>query len=389
MQQKTGIFSLILFAIVMVLANACKKDNNSTGNNTPTADPLAALNLPATPYEYANINLPNYLQTPNINGQINTPANNTITNWGTTLGRVLFYDKILSVNNTIACASCHKQELAFSDNEKLSKGFAGGLTGRNSMSLINAKFYPNGRFFWDERAATLEIQTLTPVQDHVEMGLTLDTLVARLKSKPHYPVLFKNAFGNDSITSNRVALALSQFVRSIVSYQSKYDTGRAQLAPGVNPGITAFANFSVEENRGKEIFFSPQAACVTCHGTETFTAPKPENNGLESTIIDKGVGGVTNRNGDAGKFKVSSLRNIELTGPYMHDGRFATLDEVIEHYSTGIMDNANLPPQLRTPAGQPKQLNLTTQDKAALVAFLKTLTDKKIIADTRFSNPFK
>jgi cytochrome c peroxidase len=202
--------------------------------------------------------------------------------------------------------------------------------------------------------------------------------------------LFKNAFGDNVITSDKVALALSQFVRSIVSYQSKYDTGRAQIAPGVNPGITPFSNFTTAENRGKEIFFSPQAACASCHGTETFTAPRAENNGLESVIVDKGVGGITNNSADIGKFKVTTLRNVEFTAPYMHDGRFATLDEVIEHYSTGIMNNANLPPQLKVPVtNQPKQLNLTAQDKTALVAFLKTLTDRKVITDVRFSNPFK
>lgn len=376
----------ILVSFLLSSLISCRKDSSTP---TPVVDPLAALNLPSSPFNYANQPLPGYYLSPNIIGQDNTPVNNSVTDWGATLGRVLFYDKMLSINNSIACASCHKQEFAFSDNAALSTGFAGGHTGRNSMSLINAKYYPNGRFFWDQRAASLEIQTLMPVQDGVEMGMRLDTLVNRLNNTPHYPVLFQRAFGNGTIDNDRISKALAQFVRSIISYQSKFDAGRQQIPPGQDPILTPYINFTQQENQGKQLFFSPLTACNSCHGTETFTTPNDRNNGIENPSIDRGVGGFTNIPLQVGNFKIPSLRNIELTGPYMHDGRLNTLDQVIEHYDSGVQPNPNLAPQLRNPNGTPKRLNLTTNDKAALIAFLKTLTDRNITADVKFANPFK
>jgi cytochrome c peroxidase len=348
------------------------------------------LNLPATPFNYANIVQPAYLTAPNIQGHVNTPANNAITDNGATLGRVLFYDKNLSFNNTISCASCHKQANAFSDPVALSSGFNGGLTGRNSMGLTDAKYYPNGSFFWDQRAASLEIQTLTPIQDHTEMGMTLTGLETKLKTLAYYPSLFTKAFGNSTITSDKVSLALSQYVRSIVSYQSKYDAGRQTFPAGPPPAPnTPFPNFTAEENRGKDIFLSAQGGCAACHGTETFTAAQEKNNGLDLTTVDRGFGAVSNNTANDALFKVTSLRNVELTAPYMHDGRFTTLEQVVEHYSTGVQNHPNLSPQLKLPNGQPRLLNLTAQDKAALVAFLKTLTDRTVTTDEKYSNPFK
>lgn len=384
--------SKTFFVIIFIVSTislysfySCKK--NSVADDSATA--LAALNLPSTPYNYANQPLPAFLTNPGIAGQNNTPANNPTTDWGATLGRVIFYDKIVSINNTIACASCHQQQFGFSDNKTFSNGFAGGLTARNSMCLINAKYYPDGKFFWDERANSLEAQTLMPIQNSVEMGMTLDTLVARMKTKTHYPYLFTKAFGDATINSDRISKALAQFVRSIISYRSKFDVGRAQITPPADPVQTPYPNFTADENLGKQLFFSPQLACAACHGTETFTAPTPKNNGLENPSIDKGVGGITNIPNQVGEFKVTSLKNIELTAPYMHDGRFATLEQVIEHYNSGIQPNPNLAPQLKTPNGTPKQLNLTAQQKSALVAFLKTLTDNALTTDVKFSNPFK
>jgi cytochrome c peroxidase len=376
-----------LFATLFFFLLACKK--NYPG--VTQADPVAAyLNLPASPLNYSNTALPAYLLSPPIQGQVNTPTTNPITDWGATLGRVLFYDKNLSKNLTLSCASCHKQPNAFSDFEKLSKGFDGGLTGRNSMSLINAVYYPNGRFFWDQRASTLEQQVLTPIQDLVEMGITIDTLVKRVQSLPYYPSLFTKAFGTPAINSDLISKSLSQFVRSIVSYQSKYDQGRQTFpATPAPPPNAPFPNFTAQENRGKEIFLAPQNACAACHGTETFTAPDVRNNGIDALNIDLGFGAVSKSPADYGLFKVSSLRNVELTAPYMHDGRFNTLEEVVEHYNTGIKNNPNLSEQLRLPGGQPKVLNLTIADKAALVVFLKTLTDRNVTSDIKFSNPFK
>jgi cytochrome c peroxidase len=370
--------------------SACKKNKEVTvALPISTEDPLAALNLPATAFNYANPIVPAFLNAPNIIAQINTPVDNAITDWGATLGRVLFYDKVLSINNTIACASCHKQQNGFSDDVVLSKGFNNGSTARHSMSIINAKYYLNGRFFWDERATTLEQQVLQPIQDGVEMGMRLDTLVNRLTKTKHYPYLFTKAFGTETINTERLAKALAQFVRSVVSYNSKFDTGLALQPPPGNPNLN-FSNYTASENRGKAIFFGPQAACASCHGTQTFTAPRSENNGLESVIIDRGVGAITNNAADNGKFKVPSLKSIELTAPYMHDGRFATLEQVIEHYNSGVQINPNLPSQLRNPPPVlgAKRLNLTQQDKDDLLAFLKTLTDKAISTDVKFASPF-
>ncbi len=379
----TGLSALFIFM-------ACKKDNADTNDPAPVDPVAAALNLPAIPFNYASIVQPAYLSGPNITGQINTPANNPITDNGATLGRVLFYDKNLSLNNTISCASCHKQANAFSDPVAKSAGFNGGLTGRNSMTLINAKYYPNGSFFWDQRAATLEDQTLIPIQDLVEMGMTLPQLEVKLRNLAYYPPLFSKAFGDNTITSNRIALAISQFIRSIVSFQSKYDAGRSTYpaAPAPPPNAT-FPNFTAQENRGKEIFLSPQNACAACHGSETFTAPQEKNNGLDMATVDRGFGAVANNTALDATFKVTTLRNVELTAPYMHDGRFATLEQVVEHYNSGVRNHPNLSPQLRLPNGQPRQLNLTIQDKAALVAFLKTLTDTNLTTDVKYSNPFK
>jgi cytochrome c peroxidase len=384
--------SFAVAMLVLLIFIACKKDN-STGGSTPVTpvDPVAAvLNLPSTPFNYANPAMPGYLTSPPIQGQINTPANNPITDNGATLGRVLYYDKNLSVNNTIACASCHKQAFGFSDPVVKSKGFNGGLTGRHSITLINGMYYRNGRFFWDQRAATLEDQVLMPIQDAVEMGMTLTSLETKLKTLTYYPPLFTKAFGDATITSDRISKALAQFVRSIVSYQSKYDAGRSTFPIAPEPPPNApFPNFTVQENRGKELFLSPQTACAACHGSETFTAPQEKNNGLDLTTIDRGFGAVVNNTALDATFKVGSLRNVELTAPYMHDGRFATLEEVIEHYSSGVKNHPNLSPQLKLPNGQPRLANLSPQDKVALVAFLKTLTDLSVTTDVKYSSPFK
>ena len=383
---KTKTCLTIFLSMCVIVFIACKKNIDST----PPDPVTAALNLPETPFNYANPAMPAFLNAPPVAGQINTPPANPITDLGATLGRVLFYDKNLSKNKTVSCASCHVQANSFSDPLRLSRGFAGGSTGRHSMSLINAKYYPNGRFFWDQRAVTLEDQVLRPIQDLVEMGVTPDTLVQRVQSLPFYQVLFTKAFGSSTINTNLISRALSQFVRSIVSYQSKYDAGRSTISSIQPPPPNApFPNFTAEENRGKEIFLSPIGGCAPCHGSETFTAPQEKNNGLDLVTVDRGFGAVLNTPGLDATFKVGSLRNIQLTAPYMHDGRFNTLEEVVEHYNSGVKNHPNLSPQLRALNGQPRLLNLSAADKAALVAFLKTLTDMSVTTDAKYSNPFK
>ncbi len=241
---------------------------------TLTSTLESALNLSAAAANYAVIPLPPHLLVQVITGQNNTPVTNPTTNPGAELGRVLFYDKRLSLNQTISCSSCHQAEHGFSDPDRLSTGFAGGLTDRNSMGLTSARYYPRGRFFWDERATTLEDQVLQPIQNSVEMGMTLPALTARLSVEPFYADLFQRAFGDAAVTSNRISLALAQFVRSIVSYQSKYDQG----VP-VN-----FNNFTPQERLGRQVFLGQvgSATCTNCHGTDNFVPNNVFNNGLEN-----------------------------------------------------------------------------------------------------------
>ena len=240
---------IIIFLILTFGLISCSDDDNYV----PIEN--SVINLPEEPFDYINLNLPSHFTNnvagqplpTSINGVDNTPNDNPITNEGATLGRVLFYDKSLSANGTIACASCHKQDKGFSDDAVLSVGFDGGLTGRHSMTLINSRFYQRGRFFWDERANTLEEQVLQPFQDPVEMGMTLEQVVSAVQEQDFYPELFESAFDSQEINSDRISKALSQFVRSIVSHSSKYDEGRAiSASPGAN-----FTNFTDEENLGK------------------------------------------------------------------------------------------------------------------------------------------
>jgi cytochrome c peroxidase len=350
-----------------------------------TAD--ATLDLPATPYNYANPVLPAHLLTQAIRAQDNETADNRVTDAGATLGRVLFYDKRVSANQTISCSSCHQAEHGFSDPAQFSTGFEGGLTGRNSMGLTNSRYYLRGSYFWDERADTLEDQTLLPIQNHVEMGMTLDVLTQKVALEPYYASLFIDAFGDSTITSDRISKALSQFVRSIISTNSKYDQG----VP------LGFSNFTAQETQGRQIFTGPTGGCAACHGSDNFVPGNAVfNNGLENPYVDKGLGEISGLTSEEGLFKVPSLRNIELTAPYMHDGRFATLEQVVDFYNAAVVDHPNLSPQLRqlpgpqgSPPPQPRRLNLTNTEKAALVAFLKTLTDRAITTDPKWSDPFR
>ncbi len=339
------------------------------------------LNLPGTPHNYSNITLPDHLLTAEVSDKDNTPANNPITDEGSTLGRVLFYDTQLSINRSISCASCHIQENGFSDPRTLSVGFQGGHTARNSIGLANSMFYKPGHFFWDERADTLEDQVLMPIQDSVEMGMSLPNLITRLQGLPYYAPLFESTFGDTDITSNRISRALSQFVRSMLSYQSKYDQGVPNN----------FSNFTDLEREGLDLFNGSKGSCSECHSGPNFVGNRPENNGLEYPYIDLGVGGVTLLEEDEGKFKIPSLRNIEKTAPYMHDGRMSTLEDVINHYSLGILPNPNLGDPLRSTSPIPLPIaviNFTDHEKLALISFLKTLTDEAFLSNPIYSDPF-
>ncbi len=332
----------------------------------------------------------------------NSPAENPLTNAGAALGRVLFYDTQLSRNNTVSCAACHHQRAGFSDPRQFSVGHEGGLTDRNAMALANVR-YTNLKgarpgFFWDERAPTLEAQVLMPIQDKIEMGMDLNELEAKLQKLPYYPPLFAAAFGSPDITSDRIAKAVAQFLRSMVALNSKFD----RAAANANGNYSApFADFTEQENLGKSLFIDgpsgvAEFGCATCHLPPTFGMPKAFNNGLDLNYKDQGLGALGRAANDPftpsndGKFKAPSLRNIALTPPHMHDGRFKTLEQVVEHYSDGVQPHENLglafdePDDGRATLG----LRLTAEQKAALVAFLKTLTDEQFISDPKFSNPF-
>jgi cytochrome c peroxidase len=379
--------TLFISGLMMTLLFSCTNAETEIDelDNVLNEDFSDVLAIPATHFNYSNPNLPAHFRANNVQNIDNTPNNNPVTDAGATLGRVLFYDKQLSANNTVACASCHLQEDGFADTRRLSTGFLGGATGRNSMGLANARYYNNGRFFWDERANSLEAQVLMPIQDEVEMGLTLSELVAKIQATDYYQPLFQDAFGSAEVTENGISRALSQFIRSMVSYQAKFDIGAAQVN---NIGNNDFPNFTQLENLGKELFFSGRTQCSNCHETVTFSGDQARNNGLDAFISDEGVGGVNGTNQDRGKFKVNSLRNIALTAPYMHDGRFATLRDVVQFYNNGIQNSPTLDNRLRVQNGQVRRMNLNGQEIDAIVAFLNTLTDEEFVTDEKFSNPF-
>lgn len=390
-------FYLVLFIPLFFSCN----DDESTVPIDPVAE---VLDLPETPFDYESLPLSNFMNG-TVMGFDNTPNNNPITNDGATLGRVLFYDKNLSENNTISCASCHQQEHAFSDPDIKSTGFLGGMTRRNSMPLINIRFYQDVNMFWDHRASTLEDQVLRPIQDPVEMGMPIPALIDKLSQLDYYNVLFTEAYGDETITPLRISEALSQFVRSIVSFNSKYDEGLA-LAGSV---LEDFPNFTEQENLGRFIFtgqYDPglMGNCASCHLPNStpifldeananhiiFSGNEPKNIGLDEdfNVEDNGVGEVENIESLYGFFKSPTIRNIELTGPYMHDGRFATLEEVIDHYSDGVKYHPNLSATMVQPWDAPVHLDFTQEQKDALIAFMKTLTDNTVISDEKYSDPF-
>ncbi len=341
---------------------------------------LVAPSLPVAAFAYSDASspLPLHFSAANAPGGSvialdNTPVTNRTTDAGATLGRVLFYDRRVSLNDRVSCASCHQQQFGFADTAKLSRGFAGGSTGRHSMGLQNARFYQRGRFFWDERAATLEAQVLAPIQDVTEMGMTLDNLVTKLSLQPFYAPLFQAAFGSSDISSDRIARALSQFVRSLVSGTSRFDQAFAGGVPNFNSVLTA------QEIQGQQLFNGP-AGCARCHTSNAHVSDDIHNTGLDATVTDVGAG--------QGRFKAPSLRNIAVRTPYMHDGRFATLDQVVEFYNVGVQANPNLDNRLRGNGGQGQRLNLSTSDKAAIVSYLRALTDTEFLTSAKYASPF-
>jgi len=373
---------LVLWAGFLVALAGSDREHTSKlkAQGAAVASSARTLRLPDSPYRYSVLNLPPHFLTSAAARFDNTPADNPVTDEGATLGRVLFYDRRLSGNDTISCGSCHVQSHGFADPNRFSRGFQGGQTDRHGMSLVNVRFHPRARFFWDERGGNLEEMVLMPVENHLEMGLDLAKLPSILEHDARYPGLFRKAFGDPSITNERISRALAQFLRSLVSYQSKYDDGRETVS-GVSDD---FANFTAQENRGKALFVRNCALCHLPDQDAHFIMIEPVNTGLDedTSHTDGGVGDITLNPRDMGHFKSPSLRNVEVTTPYMHDGRFATLEAVVDHYSSGGKNHPNKDVRI-----QP--MHFTDSEKAALIAFLKTLTDRKFLEDPKFSDPFE
>jgi cytochrome c peroxidase len=348
----------------------------TTQTTNPPTGPVPTLPAVLFGYSDATSPLPAWFLGNGPGGAViagdNTPATNPTTDAGATLGRVLFYDTRLSSTNTISCGSCHIQSLGFGDTARFSTGVA-GVSARHTMALANARFYSRGKFFWDERAATLEDQVLIPIQNPVEMGETLDGIVAKVGAASFYPALFQAAFGSSQISSSAISLALAQYVRSLVSSNSKFDKAL------VGAGPPNFAGFTAQEQQGQALFTGP-AGCAACHATNAQVLDNIHDTGLDSTITDIGTGN--------GSFKAPSLRNVGLRASFMHDGRFQTLQQVVAFYDSGVQPNPNLDRRLQNANGTPRRLNLTQPQRDALVAFLNTLTDSTYITAAKFSNPF-
>lgn len=357
--NKLKVLLFVLLSAFIVSVNACTKDRDDTANEPYTLD-------------YGVFPPPNL------------PADNALTKEGVKLGRMLFYDKILSRNNTISCASCHMQQFAFTDTATLSIGVRGLHGKRQAMSVFNMAWH-NNEFFWDGRAHLLRDQSLMPIQDELEMDETLDNVLAKLNASETYRNQFKKAFGTENINSLLLSKALEQFMLTIVSQNAKYDDF-----------LAGKATLTAEEERGRFLFFTeynpafPNASgadCRHCHSGADFENNQYMNNGLDAdgAVTDFGREKVTNNSNDRAKFKVPSLRNIALTAPYMHDGRFKTLEQVVDHYNL-VTNSATLDPSFHQQL--PNGLQLTTTDKAALVAFLRTLTDTKLTTNPEYSSPF-
>lgn len=303
--------------------------------------------------------------------RIDLPYDNPLTVEGVNLGRRLFYAKALSGDGTLACASCHVQSFAFSDPRAVSRGLGGALGRRNAPAIQNVAW--DHFFFWDARALSIELQAFEPVTGHAEMGGRWTVVCERLRRDPSYPPLFAAAFGDERIDSMRIAFALAQFERTLITLNARFDRYFH------NGDSTAL---SPAEIRGKNLFFT-RANCADCHAPPLFKGHEVQNIGLDSVPVDLGMGGRTRIAWHMGRFKTPSLRNVEVTAPYMHDGRFATLEQVVDFYADGVRTTAATLDVHMQPWGK-GEVRLSKQDRADLVAFLKTLTDEGFLSDPRF-----
>ncbi len=388
MRYYSLLLSLLLFSCKDALDTAVTADPYTEIKKALSIDPAALEN-------YAAQGKPTYVNKDNT-------AANPITDKVATLGRVLFYDKNLSVNNGFSCASCHKQEFAFGDTAVSSLGVDNGRTIRHSMRLINSRFANEAKFFWNERATSLEAQTTMPIQDHLELGFSgqtgrgnMTSLITKLGGIAYYKELFKLAYGDATITEARMQTALAQFIRSIQSFDSKYDVGRAQVP---NDGAP-FPNFTAQENAGKNLFLAPPIfngnserigggfGCQGCHQAPEFDIdPNSRNNGFIGVIGSTQI--------DLDNTRSPSLRDIlNASGvantPFMHTAASQTIRQVLNHYNTIAAGprNTNLDARLK-PNNIGQNLQMTPAEIDAMVAFLRTLTGKDAYTNKKWGNPF-
>jgi cytochrome c peroxidase len=360
--------TIVIVSSLIIALFACQDDDDGDSSVDVIYDP--------TPYLLNTQDFPS----PEISDD------NQLTVQGVRLGRMLFYEQKLSKDGSMSCANCHNQKNAFTDTNRLSIGVNGLPGKRQAMAVFNMA-WNNNEFFWDGRAHLLRHQSLLPIQDPLEMNETLENVIVKLNSEEEYRDQFIRAFGDNQITELRISLALEQFMNSIVSVDSKYD----RYLRGTDTLTTS-------EERGRYLFFTEfnpglpsmsGAECQHCHSTINFENDKYLIYVLDSDadITDIGREDVTKNPSDRGKFKVTSLRNVEVTMPYMHDGRFKTLEDVVEHYNSGLKNSSTLDPTLLFPFNS-GGLMLSNADKIHLVNFLKTLTDNSLLTNPEYSNPF-
>lgn len=360
---------LLLLFCALLLCIACQEDEQ------PTPLPEEVATFDETPYPLAYGALP----APDL------PPDNPLTIAGVELGRLLFYDRMLSEDLSRACADCHKQHFGFADSLRFSVGVDEAVGRRQSMPIFNMAWHRNG-FLWDGRASLLREQVLLSIQSPLEMNETLDHAISKMNTSKLYKDQFIRAYGSEEITEEKIGLALEQFMLSIVSHQSEYDQYLA--------GLTTL---SASEERGRLLFERPYqpatpemsgANCIQCHSGPNFENSQYVNNGLDTdaAVSDAGRQNFTQDPADRAKFKVPSLRNIAITAPYMHDGRFANLAQVIDHYDSGIRSSATLDSSLLST--QASGLQLSQQDKTDLLNFLHTLTDEHFLENVAYESPF-
>jgi len=372
--KKIPFLSIAIMSLLLLTIIACDPDPVDP-DPIDEQDDLLEFDYAPEAYE---LDYPDWL------GQIEIPEDNPMTVQGIELGRRLFYDPILSADSTMSCSSCHNPVQSFTDGLATSPGVDGILGRRSAMSLINIAFVNNG-LNWNGSAQTLEEQALEPVVNEVELHETWPNVISKLQNHDTYPPLFRKAFGisdRDAMTKELAAKAIAQFERTLISYQSKYD--KIRFGTGVF--------YEEDEINGRDLFFFELATgldhpgCSHCHGGVQFSEPAFFNNGITEAATfadfpDKGLGEVTNVPSDNGLFRPPSLRNIALTAPYMHDGRFATLEEVLDHYKSGGHPSPNVSSNI-----QP--FTLSDEDRGNLIAFLNTLTDTSFTNNPAFQNPF-